>query len=187
MPNIENKLFDTWHSVSAIVSPHPFLQYATSLFDESAFIATVLCIPDPSLPRYFSTCQVVRNFRRPLYPNIDGPQSGNSALNATQIADICERDRQPLLQVIPFHTRALAILDSPENIRLYIYVRCGNDNRDLYNGFTQQIDLNERLILFLILISLYQYAFYCYSRKLLLMVCCWYVKMLCIIRCLLHA
>lgn len=64
------------------------------------------CLTSQPLLRLYCASRTLRLFRviflrarsyeisdGPLYPNIDGPQSGNSALNATQIADICERDR----------------------------------------------------------------------------------------------
>jgi hypothetical protein len=95
------------------------------LFDRPAFVAVAaLCNRDGlSLPRYFSARQVARNFRPSLYPNIDGPQSGNPALSATQIADICERDRRPLLQVYPVLFRppppSLSLSLSLSNIRIH--------------------------------------------------------------------
>lgn len=99
-----------------------------------------------------------------------------------------------LSHFIPALSRFLTLL---ENIRSYIYIRCENDSHDLYNG-AYIANRSERLILFLILISLYQYHLSIiinYNCILPLFakiiatgyVCFWYVNMLRVIRCLLHA
>lgn len=75
--------------------------------------------------------QIARYFRRLLYPNIDGPQSGNPALNATQIVEICERDKQPLLQVIhQFHCTLSLLLSRffSRKYLAYIYLLLNNFN-----------------------------------------------------------
>lgn len=137
MPNIENKLFDTWHSVSAIVSPTPFFAICDLIVWRVSLYCDCIVYPRPVSSVLFFYVPGRTKFPTAIVSKYRWPAKW-------KLRAQCHANRRHLWAWQATTSSSYPISyprsrDSwlPENIRLYIYVRCENDNHYLYNGFTQ--------------------------------------------------